>query len=560
MPIESRWTTPIPNVSLQKWVFGSSFEPLPSVKVFMDADCPDERYVTFEDYRLLSKRLALGLKRAGLANRDRVLLYAGNSIYYPSMLMGVVMSGGIFVGASSAFGSRELAYQLQDSGAKFLIVHEDGLGSALEAISTVGLSKSQIYVFDEFITPTGETKPGDAEHWSKLLAGPEEARQFSWVEPENPREVTCCLNYSSGTTGLPKGVEITHYSYVANGEAQVHLELGNVSSNNSNGPRTSLCFLPMYHAAGQTTFIANNPKMQFQTAIMPKYNFEDVLRHIQRFRISTLSVAPAVVLQLAKSPLTAQYDLSSIKEILCGTAPLSPEVAAEAERKIWPNGENFIHQGWGMTEITCAGLMWSYDDMKKTSSVGEVVPNGRLRIRNGDVEITEPNKPGELWFSGPTLMKGYWLNPKADNETIVEEDGSRWIRTGDVVFVDRYGQGAKVHLVDRLKELIKVRGLQVSPSELEGILLDRKDIADAGVVGVQVHGEEVPRAYVVRTSGVTEQEIIGWVEERVAKYKRLRGGVVFVDSIPRTLSGKILRRNLRAMGSSAGTSLKAKLA
>ncbi|KAK0388877.1 hypothetical protein NLU13_5120 [Sarocladium strictum] len=565
MPIESRWKTDLPEVSLPTWVFGSPTGPLPSFKAFMDANHPNDNYVTFEGYRLLSKRLALGFQKAGLVQGDRALLYAGNSIYFPSIFMGIVMSGGIFAGASPMFGPRELSYQIKDSGSRFLVTHKPGLKTALEAAATVGLAPSQVYVVDDTLQPGDSTKLDGARHWSELIAPTAEAEQFQWFEPRNPRETTCCLNYSSGTTGLPKGVEISHFSYVANGQAHSLNETGNPANKAASGPQTSLCFLPMYHAAGQTTYIANNPKLGYQTAIMPYYNLEDVLRHIQTFKINTLSIAPAVVLQLAKSPLTSKYDLSSLREIVSGTAPLSPEVAAELEKKIWPNGENFIRQGWGMTEITCAGLIWAFDDKHKSSSVGEIIANARFRIRDGDKEITEPNKTGELWFSGPTLMKGYWRNPKADRETIViEKDGSRWLRTGDVVYVDKYETGAKVYLVDRMKELIKVRGFQVSPSELEGILLDRKDIADAGVVGVQVNGEEVPRAFVVRTSNVTAKEIIAFVDSRVAKYKRLRGGVVFVDTIPRTSSGKILRRELRNLNppasDPASKPLKARLA
>lgn len=501
----------------------------------MDADRPDDNFVTFEEYRLLSKRLAVGLQRAGLSPGDRALLSAGNSIHFPCIFMGIVMAGGIFTGASPLFGPRELAHQLKDSGSKFFIVHKPGLATALEAADTAGLARSHIYVFDGVEKPDVYEQLNGAKHWTELLADATETEQFEWFEPRNPKETTCCLNYSSGTTGSPKGVEITHFSYVANGEACVHHESSS-PSRVGRGLMTGLCFLPMYHAAGQTTYIANSPKMGYQTAIMSQYSLEAVLRHIQTFKISTLSVAPVLVLQLSKSPLTAKHDLSSIQEILSGTAPLSPEVAAELEKIIWPKGENFIRQGWGMTEITCAGLMWAFDDKQKSSSVGEAIANSRIMIRDGDKEITEPNKPGELWFSGPTLMKTYWRNPKAYQETVaIDKDGTRWMKTGDVAYVDRYEPGAKVYLVDRMKELIKVRGFQVAPSELEGVLLDRKDITDAGVVGVQVHGEEVPRAFVVRASKVTEQEIMAWVEQRVAKYKQLRGGVVFVESIPRTL-------------------------
>ncbi|KAM5353381.1 hypothetical protein ACJ41O_000031 [Fusarium nematophilum] len=550
MPVQSRWTIPVPQVSLQKWVFGSSFDALPDFKAFLDADQPDSRYLAFSDFRLLSKRVALGLQNAGLLPGDRVLLYAGNNIYFPAIIMGIIMAGGIFTGASPAFGAAELAYQLRDSGAKFALAQKSVGPVAVQAASQAGLAVDHLYSFDDSLPAGTGGNSNDLKHWSELLAGAAEAQRFDWVEPADPRETTCCLNYSSGTTGLPKGVEITHHAYVANGEATLHFELEKYPPQAQS--RTGICFMPMYHAAGQTMFTVNYPKMRVSTYVMPSYNLEKLLSYVERFKITTFAVAPPVVLQLAKSPLVAKYDLSSVRELVCGTAPLSVEMAREAEQRLWPKGDSFIRQGWGMTELTCSGALWSHDDKMKTASVGEIVPNATFRLLEGDKEITEHNKPGELWFTGPTVMKGYWRNPNATAETIVEENGVRWVKTGDIAYVDKYGPGAKIYIVDRLKELIKVRGFQVSPSELEGALLDRADIVDAGVVGVVVEGEEVPRAYAVRNSDVTEQEIIQWIKGRVAHYKQLRGGVAF--------SGKILRRRLREMAKQERASPKAKLA
>ncbi|VUC25687.1 unnamed protein product [Clonostachys rosea] len=561
MPIQSRWAISVPEVSLPEWVFGSSFNILPDFKVFLDADQPDTNYLTFSDFRLISKRVALGLQNAGLRPGDRVLFYAGNSIYFPIIFMGIIMAGGIFTGASPLFGPAELGYQLRDSGACFLVAQDSRIKVALEAAAKVGLSARRVYCFDGSFPPTTEntSRPRDVKHWSQLLAGPVEANRFHWVEPANPREATCCLNYSSGTTGPPKGVEITHYSYVANGEAYTSMEMKKHSSRSQVGANTSICFIPMFHAAAQTTFAVNNPKMRITTAVMASYKLDKLLSHVEKFKVTTLVVVPSVVLELSRSSLTTKYDLTGVEDIICGTAPLAPDLAREVERKLWPNGSNFITQGWGMTELTCSGALWSSDDKEKSSAVGELVPNASIRIKDGDEEIFEPNKPGELWFSGPTVMKGYWQNPNATKATIVEEKGIRWLKTGDIGYVDKYGPGAKIHIVDRAKELIKVRGFQVSPSELEGVLLSRADIVDAAVVGILVNSEEVPRAYVVRNSSVTEQEIMEWMESRVAKYKRLRGGVAFVHTIPRTQSGKIIRRHLREIASQQQAPLKAKI-
>ncbi|TPX13855.1 uncharacterized protein E0L32_005799 [Thyridium curvatum] len=543
MPIQSRWTTPVPEVSLQKWVFGSSFGRLTSDPVFIDADRPQNK-VTYSDFRLWSKRVALGLQRCGLQNGDRVLLFSGNHILFPSVFMGVVMAGGIFTGASPAFTANELAYQLSNSGAFVLIAAPQVLDIAVKAAEQAKLPKERLFVLND---PNDRSQSASGvRSWMELLANNADAEKFDWVEPLNPCETTCCLNYSSGTTGAPKGVEITHYSYVANGEASLLQHRLNKEATRDTSIGAGLCFLPLYHAAGQTTYAVNHPRMGMPVYVMPAFNFERMLQHIQNYGISSLGCAPPIVRALAKSPLPRKYDLSSVSTLTCGTAPLAPELAIEVE-KLWPRGSVFVKQGWGMTELTCVGTIMDPAATARSDSVGEMVPNATFKLMDGDREVTEANKRGELWFSGPTVMKGYWRNPKATQDTIEVENGTRWLKTGDIAYVDSYGPGGMIHIVDRIKELLKVKGFQVAPAELEAVLLERKDVLDAGVVGVKIDGEEVPRAYIIKSpdSKATEADIQKWMESKVAKYKRLTGGVVFTDNIPRVPSGKILRRVLK---------------
>ncbi|KAL2799430.1 hypothetical protein BJX66DRAFT_352770 [Aspergillus keveii] len=566
MPIHSRWTVPIPEVSLQTWLFGSSNEPLSDQKIFLDADNPKTNYLTLSGYRLMSKRIALGLQRAGLQRGDRVLVFSGNNIYYPNIFMGIIMAGGIFTGAGPAATSAELARQLQDSGARFLIAATDNIAVALEAASRAGLPKDHIYAFDGLLE---RASPGDlvgVKYWTDILANAAEAEKFAWVEPEDPRSTTCCLNYSSGTTGAPKGVKITHYSYVANGQVIVHIAHLDPNWNAELKSKSNICCMPMYHAAGQTFFIVNQSKLQVPTYVMPAYSFEKLLRHIHEFRITCLLAAPPVLLKLAKSPLTEKHDLKSLDQVVCGTAPLAPDVAETVDRKLWPNGgKSFVRQGWGMTEFTCNGTLWASGDDEKSTSIGELVPNASLKIMDVEgtgQEITTPHTSGELWIAGPAMMKGYWRNPTATQEIIVEENGVRWLKTGDIVYVDRAEPGAKIFITDRIKELIKVRGFQVSPAELEATLLTHQSVVDAGVVGVVVDGNKVPRAYIVKRpdSDVTANDIANWIKGQVANYKWLKGGVVFVESIPRNPTGKILRRILRERAKREVGDLKGKLA
>jgi len=255
---------------------------------------------------------------------------------------------------------------------------------------------------------------------------------------------------------------------------------------------------------------------------------------------------PSVVVALAKSPLTKQYDLSSVTQIGSGAAPLGGDIIEEAEA-LWPKRNLKLRQGWGMTEATCSILGWDPNQENISSSVGELNANCYAKIVDTEGKEVGVGERGEIWVKGPTIMKGYWKKPDATREVFVDAPDGRWMRTGDVAYVD---EKKRFFIVDRMKELIKVKGNQVAPAELEALLLEYAGISDAGVVGVVINGEEVPRAYVVRQDGekwrnLSEKDVMQWVEERVSRFKRLVGGVVFVDNVPKNPSGKILRKILR---------------
>ncbi|KAI0016175.1 AMP-binding enzyme [Xylariomycetidae sp. FL0641] len=551
MVVESRWKVDIPICSLQKWVFGSSFGPLPEKAQFIDPERPDSHVITQAGYRLRSKRIALGLQKAGLKPGNPVLLFSGNNLFTPTIFMGIQMAGGIFTGANPSFVARELAHQLRDSGAYILIAAEKSMGIALEAAAEVGLPRDRIYSFDDtaFDKTPGESQHG-VRHWTSLHASEEEAAKFDWIEPVDPKETTCCLNYSSGTTGVPKGVEISHHSYVANGVAVEYMAELEPGYQEKKKRARQLAFLPMYHAYGQTYYMCNYPKFGMPVYVMPSFDFEKMLQHIERFKITGLMAVPPIMVLLAKNPATKRYDLSSIEEISCGAAPLGLEVMDEVAKQ-WPEGKVTPVQGWGMSELTCSATGWVRSEIERSPAVGEANPNSKIRIVrvDGGGEITAPHERGELWVSSPMLMRGYWRNPAATAATVHVDagDGSRWLKTGDIAEIDRYAPGGKLRIVDRLKELIKVKGNQVAPAELEALLLDNPCVNDVGVVGVTIRGEEVPRAYVVPNpeKPCEERDIAEWMMGKVVRYKYLRGGVKFIDVIPKNPSGKILRKQLR---------------
>lgn len=547
MVIKSRWAIPIPESSLQKWIFGSSTGPLEGAdgKAMIDADRPDTHFLSFGDYRLLSKRIGLGLQQAGLKPGDRVLMFSSNNVYFPSAFLGVLMAGGIFSGANPNFVPRELAYQLRDSGASFLFAMEESLDVAVQAAEEAGLPKDRVFVFDAKTDPRpNKPAPGangrqrGVKHWTELIqAEITEAEKWEWYETPDPKNTTCCLNYSSGTTGVPKGVEISHHSYVANCTQVVYLAKTTRDYEARRARARGLGFLPFYHAYGQTYFIANYPQQRIPVYIMPKFDFVKMLQYVEKYRITSLTCVPPIVVALTKHPAARKYDLSSVDTIGSGAAPLAAETAREAE-SLFKDKNLVLSQGWGMTEVTCTCMAWDENILRPSGGVGEVMPNCAAKIMDldGKTEILEANKSGELWVTGPNLLRGYWNKPEATRETIsIDQDGTRWLKTGDIAYIEEYKTGAIWHIIDRIKELIKVKGNQVAPAELEGILLDHPAVTDAAVVGVTVDGEEYPRAYIEKTAGatVTEKEIAEWLAGRVTRYKRLQGGVVFIDAVPK---------------------------
>lgn len=249
MPWKSRWTVDIPQVSLPTYVFGSPSAALPETPLLIDAEQSEKYWLSTSTYRQWCQRFATGLRKAGLGPGDRVLLFSGNTLFFPVVFMGTIMAGGVFTGANPTYVARELAYQLQDSGAKFLICAEASLDTGIEAADAAGLSHDRVFVFDNgYATFDGIGKGrGDVRHWSQLIASPADGRGFAWEELSTPEELnrTICLNYSSGTTGVPKGVMITHRNYVSNNEGVVCIAKSVPDYEELKKSARWLCVLPM---------------------------------------------------------------------------------------------------------------------------------------------------------------------------------------------------------------------------------------------------------------------------------------------------------------------------
>lgn len=285
----------------------------------------------------------------------------------------------------------------------------------------------------------------------------------------------------------------------------------------------------MYHAYGQASFAVICPKRGTPVYILPKFDFVKMLDCVQKFKVTAFTIVPPIAIALAKSPLVKNYDLSSIRNITSGAAPLSAAICQDLE-KLWPEDVVNVKQGWGMSETTCTAMIWDPNMHSDSSGVGQPAPNCEAKIMYDD-ETTEvtPGDRGELWVRGPVIMDGYWQNEKATAETLTK-DG--WLKTGDISYRNEHGI---YFIVDRRKELIKVKGLQVAPAELEAVLLEHENVADAAVVGVTIAGEECPRAYIVvkNSEGASADSITKYMESKVSRHKYLTGGIVFVEAIPK---------------------------
>ena len=452
-----------------------------------------------------------GLAARGIGPGDVVALMAGNSPVYAVIFHGTLWAGATLTTANPSYTAAELRYQLNDSGARLLCVPV-----ALAALAAEAVQGTQVT----------ETLLMDADSMA-AFAGPPVTAQV----PVDLQHDICVLPYSSGTTGLPKGVMLTQANLVTNllqGAQLLQIKPGD----------TTLAILPFFHSYGMmvlmNTFLYEGARL----VTLPRFDLETSLGLIAEHRMETLMVVPPLVLALAKHPMVDQFDLSCIKRIISAAAPLGVELASVCATRLGCE----VMQGYGMTEMSPLSHLTPLGE-SRAGAVGQTVAMTESRIVDPDtLQDMPPDQPGELWVRGPQVMKGYLNNPDATARTMQGD----WLRTGDLARIDADGF---LWIVDRVKELIKVKGFQVAPAELEAILLGHAEIADCAVIG-QPDDEagERPLAFVVRRPGsdLTEDAVKAMLVGQVASYKQLTA-VRFTDTIPKTASGKILRRQLRAV-------------
>ncbi|CAL9504713.1 4-coumarate--CoA ligase family protein [Streptomyces sp. enrichment culture] len=486
-------------------------------------DGTDGTTLTYEQVDRFHRRVAAGLAEAGVRKGDVLALHSPNTVAFPTAFYAATRTGATVTTVHPLATAEEFGRQLTDCGARWIVTVSPLLESARRAAEIAG-GIEEIFVCD--------SAPGHRSLIDMLASTAPEPRVAI-----DPAEDVAALPYSSGTTGLPKGVMLTH--------RQIATNLAQLDPAITAGPGDRiLAVLPFFHIYGLTALM-NAPLRQGATVVvLPRFDLEQFLAAIQNHRITALYVAPPIVLALAKHPMVAEYDLSSLRHVISAAAPLDAGLAAACSKRL---GLPPVGQAYGMTELSPGTHVVPLDlmDQAPPGTVGQLIASTEMRIVSLDDPGKDlgPGESGEILIRGPQVMKGYLGRPDA-TAAMIDEDG--WLHTGDVGHVD--GEGW-LFVVDRVKELIKYKGFQVAPAELEALLLTHPGIADAAVIGERDEdGNEVPHAHVVRqpsAAGLTEGKIMMYVAERVAPYKRVRR-VTFLDAVPRAASGKILRRELRA--------------
>lgn len=501
----------IPEVSLTDFIAQSTSNIQDKVALI---DGPTGRSLTYGQFENAVRRTAASLAQRGFRKGDVFGIFSTNCPEYAVAFHAVAILGGISTTINPLYTAEEALKQLSDSGARFLVAAAAFIEKAREAAQRSKVE--ELFVF------------GEAEGATPFASLLESNGEVPHVEI-NPREDLVALPYSSGTTGLPKGVMLTHYNLVANMRQMDGLEYFHHND-------VLLCVLPLFHIYGLVVVLNMGLHMGATIVTMPRFDFDQFMAMIEKYRVTMAHIVPPIVLKLAKDPSIVKYNLSSLNTIFSGAAPLGAELSFECMKKL----NCGIRQGYGMTETSPVTHSSPANPAKmRHGSVGTAAPNTECKLIDPATGAElGPNQEGEVCVRGPQIMKGYLNNQEATARTI---DADGWLHTGDIGYADDQGH---FYIVDRVKELIKYKGFQIAPAELEAILLTHPAVADAAVIPARDdEAGEVPKAFVVSRSEISATAVMEFVAGRVAPHKKIRA-VEFVDQIPKSPSGKILRRVL----------------
>ncbi|XP_010551073.1 PREDICTED: 4-coumarate--CoA ligase 3 [Tarenaya hassleriana] len=494
---------------------------------------------TYSQTHLLCRRVAAGLSRLGIGKGDVIMIMLHNSAEFVFSFMGASMIGAISTTANPFYTPKEISKQIRLSGAK-LVITQSQYVDKLKSLSGDKEAEKSLIIGEDFTVVTTDDPPENCLHFSSL-SDENETDPSPETMAETGGDEPVALPFSSGTTGLPKGVVLTHKSLITSVAQQVDGENPNLYLKPDD---LVLCVLPLFHIYSLNSVLLCSLRSGAAVLLMPKFEIGALLDLIQRHRVTVAALVPPLVLAMAKNSAVNSYDLSSVRLVLSGAAPLGKELEDCLRRRL---PQAVFGQGYGMTEagpVLTMSLGFAKEPVPtKSGSCGTVVRNAELKVIDTETGLALGyDQPGEICIRGHQIMKEYLNDAGATSATI---DAEGWLHTGDIGYVDKDDE---IFIVDRLKEVIKYKGFQVPPAELEALLINHSSIADAAVVPQrdEVAGE-VPVAFVVRSNGyeLTEEDVKEYIAKQVVFYKRLHK-VFFVASIPKSPSGKILRKDLKA--------------
>jgi len=493
----------------------------------IDTSC--DRRFTFAEYGSLVESLARGLISAGLAPGEVVAIFLPNSWEFAITYHAATLAGDIPTLLNPSYREREIRYQLENSGAAFLITD----GPLIENVNLAGLPALRRV----FITRSFTNRAGCKDFASLLRPTSAKFPEPMRDSQRSSQETIAALPYSSGTTGLPKGVMLSHYNLVAN----VYQILGPNAAPLAPDD-VMLCFLPLYHIYGLTVALTLSLTLGSTLVLMPRFDVQKLCALLIQEGVTMMPVVPPAINALCQAVEAGIFPKNhKVRWIKCGAAPLAPELA----RRLSDLTGIIVNQGYGMTEaspVTHVGFC-APPEMNRPASIGQPLALTDCRIVDVGGNQVAPGEAGELVMRGPQIMLGYWKDAQAT--AAVLRDG--WYFSGDIVRCDADGF---YYVLDRSKEMIKYKGFPVAPAEVESLLLEHPAVRDCGVVAKpDLAAGEIPCAFVVLRESFTPSEALAkelreFVADRLAHHKQPRE-VRFVEAVPRTASGKILRRELR---------------
>ncbi|KAM9959959.1 hypothetical protein ACTFIW_007191 [Dictyostelium discoideum] len=538
---QTYFTSKYPNIIIPE-------KPIPQLILKHIRSKPDQVLLvdglTFKEYSShfvadTIEKVACGLNKLNIKKGDVLGVILPNLPEYVPIFHGTLLMGGITSLVNPDYTIEELSNTLATVSPRYLavtlavyekikndlkrvfpnvekVILVDIAGQTLKEIDqlTLGNADGIVMSFNQLINNNGKDYP---------------------IVRIDPKKDTAVIPFSSGTTGLFKGICLSHYNLVSNTHQLQTIETSTYKKNDS-----VMGILPFFHIFGLTMYLMLMMKQGHCVVILPKFEPVRFLELIQKYKVAMSFIVPPIAIIFAKSPIVDNFDLSSLRTLSCGAAPLGSEV--EDLIKVRFKGRLLIKQTYGSTELSPSCFV-TPNGLVKSGSSGTLVPNLLVKIVSPETgENLGIGEKGEICIKGPNVMLGYYNNEKATNEAI-DKDG--FFKTGDIGYVDEDGY---YFIVDRSKELIKCKGFQVPPAELEALLLSHPKVADACVVGLS-KGDmgEVPRGFVVikHNESLTEKELLDWAHPKIANYKHFRGGIFFIPAIPKSATGKLLRKNLK---------------